>query len=109
MGNEFGAVHWFGEPWDAPVCDEAARVKVPVDKECDLCMVTFLPTDQGITVPHLSEFKSVGRSRYHLTCWVRCLGLAKPLSALLPAWQTAVGTDTPARPVEAASEAHSAF
>jgi hypothetical protein len=42
----------FGEPWDAPFCDDAARMpNTPTHARCINCREQFAEGDQGVVMP----------------------------------------------------------
>jgi hypothetical protein len=41
-------VAYFGEPWDAPVIDDAVRAPTPVGEQCIYCPDTIAEGDQGL-------------------------------------------------------------
>jgi hypothetical protein len=38
---------WFGESWNAPVCESTERVAVPVGETCVRCRETFHETSRA--------------------------------------------------------------
>lgn len=46
-------IHWFGEPWGAPINVDAPelQIPVPVDEVCSECGETFADTDRGFGAP----------------------------------------------------------
>jgi len=46
-------VQWFGESWEAPVCDPEQEIAVPVDRPCVRCGIYLLVDDQGLAIPYV--------------------------------------------------------
>lgn len=68
-------IKWFGEPWDAPVCEPAAKVDHPRYKNCEECHDPFKRGDQGVLIEYLYEDNdppSVGSrtAAWHLNCFL---------------------------------------
>jgi hypothetical protein len=74
-------IRWFGESWDAPICDPELHIEVPVGMICfghdhmhEGRTVEIMPSDQGVTMPYVREDRTVGRCAYHLDCWLHEVG-----------------------------------
>ena len=64
---------WFGESWGAPVCEEDRHLGTPVGERCIDCLVEFVDTDQGLSVPFVYEVGSMTLTHHHHACWMRGL------------------------------------
>lgn len=57
----------FGEPWGAPLCDDAERFpEVPTWADCLRCKEAFVEGDAGVLMPHVGSVDArhvVGGSR----------------------------------------------
>jgi hypothetical protein len=43
---------WFGQAWDAPVCEGAPQLAVPVGEPCLRCDVKITEGDRGVLIPY---------------------------------------------------------
>lgn len=59
---------WFGESWDAPVCDLATHAATPVGETCPDCGGGIFEGHQGLLIPWAED--GVERA-YHLKCFLR--------------------------------------
>lgn len=48
-------VKFFGQPWDAPVCDDGEQVDVPVGQRCEGCGRRFTHDERGLVLPHYAS------------------------------------------------------
>ena len=72
MSEDIGTVRWFGESWNAPVCDPRALVETPVGEDCAWGSGAPIKAgDQGVGIPDGSTGFYVW---YHLDCWLRVIG-----------------------------------
>lgn len=58
---------YFGEPWQASVCNEGISVPVPVGKPCSHCKILMTPYDRGVFLADISG----ERSPVHRECVLR--------------------------------------
>jgi hypothetical protein len=42
----------FGEPWDAPICDDAEQVPTPLGELCGWCQEALEEGDRGVLIPY---------------------------------------------------------
>jgi hypothetical protein len=84
MGDdELGTLRWFGDSWDAPVCDPRAHVDTPVGSPCwghehlhgPLRPAVIEDGDQGVTLPYYPGEQTVVTIAYHLRCWLHEVGV----------------------------------
>lgn len=55
---------FFGQPWDAPVCEMGTQVDTPVGQPCLACEVPLVEGDRGLLIPYAPE-----RGYPHLAAW----------------------------------------
>lgn len=60
-------MRWFGPSWDAPCNHPDYVVPVPIGQQCDYCGIEFVPSSQGMNVPHGDSPGE--QDSYHLTCF----------------------------------------
>ena len=65
---------WFGEPWGAPVCEEATHVETPIGVPCLECEQPVEADDRGVILPFLS-MEEMTESTFHLGCFLDSLGI----------------------------------
>lgn len=59
----------FGEPWDAPICEDAPRAETPVGVKCLWCQVPIEDGDRGILMAYMgAPDKEPTRAPYHREC-----------------------------------------
>lgn len=61
---------WFGESWDAPVCDPARHMPTPVGDRCVECSDLIEEDDQGMIIPFWDGTAPVMLTSTHLTCFL---------------------------------------
>lgn len=59
-------VQWFGQSWDAPICEIAPKAEVPVGRVCGWCGETFGPEDSGLLLD-----ADETTMPYHVECQLR--------------------------------------
>ncbi len=65
---------WFGESWQAPVCEEEGHVETPVGQECFGCDKLIEATDSGVVLPFEGGTEDPRREApYHKACFIRSL------------------------------------
>lgn len=80
---------FFGEPWDAPVCDPDDEASVPqaptpVGQPCLDCQVPIAEGDQGLLIPFQRASGEVTIEPHHRRCFLRqVLGPNTPLDGFL--------------------------
>jgi hypothetical protein len=61
----------FGEPWDAPMCEDAATAPTPTGEPCGWCRTTIQDGDRGVLIPCvLTEGRAVVLP-WHRECLMR--------------------------------------
>lgn len=69
--DDLGTVRWFGDSWQAPVCDPRTHVDTPTGLFCTECGKPIDGDDQGVT---LDLLPGAGvpwtRAPWHLRCWL---------------------------------------
>jgi hypothetical protein len=60
-------VKWFGEDWEAPVCNPDEHAETPLGALCENCGVRFEADDRGVILPCL-EAAGVRDYPLHLNC-----------------------------------------
>lgn len=63
LGDD-GMLHWFGQPWGAPLNRYCPRVPVPKGR-CFDCEELIEPWASGVTIPDVNCI----RNQWHLECW----------------------------------------
>lgn len=66
-------MRWFGEPWNAPICDPSTHTETPIGQECLYCSERIHVGDQGVIMPYHQETK-VTFEPYHLDCLLQSVG-----------------------------------
>lgn len=67
---------WFGESWNAPICEPAEHVERP-NLECMYCDAELVDGDQGVVMPYLEDPDSpVSWVAAHLDCFLGAIGVA---------------------------------
>lgn len=61
----------FGEPWDAPVCEDADTAPVPVGEPCGWCKVSIQDGDRGVLMPCLLGDGHLSMLPWHRECLMR--------------------------------------
>ncbi|THA72434.1 hypothetical protein E6R60_26230 [Streptomyces sp. A0642] len=61
----------FGEPWDAPVCEEADVAGTPVGTPCLGCSVPIQVGDQGLLIPLATIEGQASLQPWHRMCFLR--------------------------------------
>lgn len=64
-------MNFFGEPWDAPVCEDTPRVEVPVGQPCLRCGVAIEADDRGFMIPYARAGRKASVEPWHLACFAR--------------------------------------
>lgn len=59
---------FFGEPWGAPVCEEAPQVQAPVGASCQGCATPILRGEQGLLLAFVREDGGQGAAPWHHEC-----------------------------------------
>lgn len=49
----------FGDPWDAPICEQAPRARTPIGKLCLWCRMPIQEGDQGILMGYGRALRSL--------------------------------------------------
>jgi len=65
-------MRYFGEPWDAPVCNEGEQVPTPVGSQCEQCHKAIEDGDRGLMLVMYSEERDFP---VHLSCLFNSIGL----------------------------------
>lgn len=79
-GPTLSRVRYFGEPYDAPVYEDAERAPVPVGRICAECEEPITETDRGFLIPHLPSLDigggvaAIGELPWHRRCFLRNIG-----------------------------------
>lgn len=63
---------WFGESWDAPVCDPDTRAATPVGQPCVDCEREIAAGDQGFLMAY-SHGGATTQIAYHRVCFLRTI------------------------------------
>lgn len=66
---------WFGESWNAPVCDPENKVETPVGDTCMHCADGIEATNQGVMMPFWDGVAHRMVS-YHRLCLLQNMGLS---------------------------------
>ena len=74
---------YFGEPWDAPCCEDSPRVATPVGQPCLRCEVPIKEGDQGWLIPYAPATGYPHLAPWHRACFLASI-LGPRLSASLP-------------------------
>lgn len=74
---------FFGEPWDAPCCEDSPRAPVPVGQPCLGCEVPIAEGDQGWLIPFAPARGYPVLAPWHRSCFLESI-LGPGLSACLP-------------------------
>jgi len=61
----------FGEPWDAPACEGAPHVPVPVGELCAWCQTPILAGERGLLIPAVRNPGRAATEPWHRECMVR--------------------------------------
>lgn len=71
---------WFGESWDAPVCEPDEHVDAPVDRPCAYgCGCAIEKKDQGFLLPYVGRTTQPADLAYHRDCFLKSvLGPGRP-------------------------------
>lgn len=75
-------IHIFGEPWDAPICDDAIIGKTPVGTDCVHCTLPIEDGQSGVLQNLVVAERQERAIAYHRECYVRqviCLPMARYL------------------------------
>lgn len=67
MTNEF--VKWFGDSWDANICDPQHKIDIPLDAKCCWCDEGFDAESQGVRI--VSYGSDTPYAFYHVCCFLR--------------------------------------
>lgn len=68
-----GSNGWFGETWNAPMCDPTMHVETPVGSLCLQCEEEIGERDRGVTMPYLGLGANVHQAAVHLECHLRSI------------------------------------
>lgn len=74
---------FFGQPWDAPVCEDSPQVPVPVGQPCMACELEIRQEDQGFLIPYAPATGYPHLAAWHRSCFLASI-LGPVLSASLP-------------------------
>ncbi len=69
-------MNWFGETWNAPVCDPENHVDTPIGEWCSQCKQKIQEQDKGLMVPH-DMGGTVTERPVHIKCFLVMVGLAE--------------------------------
>lgn len=61
---------FFGQPWDAPVCEDAPRAPTPVGHPCLDCGLPIQDGDQGFLIPYVRGPGWVTIEPHHRLCFL---------------------------------------
>lgn len=69
-------MQYFGEPWDAPVCDpddpdSVPQAATPVGRPCMRCKSLINDGDQGLLIPYAPEEGAPSLEPWHRLCFMR--------------------------------------
>ncbi|MGC2652293.1 MAG: hypothetical protein WA317_01535 [Mycobacterium sp.] len=82
-------MEFFGERWDAPVCDDARQVSTPVGEPCWRCEELIVEGDQGFVQPLVRVVGDVVLVCIHRACMVAevcgCTGFDRSHASALEA------------------------
>jgi hypothetical protein len=68
----------FGPPWNAPIDENAHRIKTPIGNPCIECGVLIVEGDQGIATPYVHSENVVTVAIYHRRCFLQNVGVPFP-------------------------------
>ena len=67
-------MRWFGEDWNAPVCEEGEQVETPFGQPCEDCKRPIEQGDQGIVLVSYEDH-IVRDFPVHLDCLMGMVGV----------------------------------
>lgn len=81
---------FFGQPWDAPCCEDSPQAATPLGQECFRCQVPIVAGDQGWLVPYAPVRGAPSLEPWHRACFLADI-LGPSLAASLPPPDPAYG------------------
>lgn len=64
-------MEFFGEPWDAPVCEDTPQAPTPTGQLCFRCKVPIKDGDQGLLIPYAPMTGEPSLEPWHRLCFMR--------------------------------------
>lgn len=61
---------FFGQPWDAPVCEDSPQAPTPVGQPCMRCEVAIKDGDQGFLIPYAPATGYPHLAPWHRACFM---------------------------------------
>lgn len=70
-------MYWFGDSWDAPVCETTHHIATPVGELCQWCgpSCPIEDGDQGFVLPLIKPDGFTGTIYFHRVCFLREIGI----------------------------------
>lgn len=70
-------IRWFGESWDAPICDPERHIPTPVGWTCHHCLSPIEEYQRGVLMGLLFEVGGWSEVHTHLACFLADMGIAE--------------------------------
>jgi hypothetical protein len=64
---------FFGEPWNAPVCEDTPQAPTPVGELCLDCDKPIRDGDQGLLIPFAPTDRAPYMAPHHRRCFIRSI------------------------------------
>lgn len=71
-------MEFFGEPWDAPVCEDTAQAPTPTGQLCFDCKIPIKDGDRGFLIPYLPADGAPTVEAWHFRCFARGVQMDMP-------------------------------
>lgn len=67
-------MQWFGESWNAPVCETVEHARTPVGQLCFQCNKAIRESDRGLLIPLAGDGEPLIYP-WHLRCFLQAVGV----------------------------------
>lgn len=77
MSEVDSRVRWFGESWQAPICEPDNHAETPVGAPCARCRSRIKRFERGLLIfapDHVIEGLPPNRVAYHIDCFLTEIG-----------------------------------